>query len=181
MPVAVMMVAATQEPCARDVHGQAKTGDRDRLAEVDRDRREDAAHGFIADQQCDHREDDRAGEAGEVAELARAEAEIGIVGMFSGVGIGERREQERARVRARYAARRRRARWSRTAGRRQFPRSSWPRRARSPPMSCARFSRVRRQETHADGKSKRRRSRSSRPSFQVGADNIEELLRRFGV
>ena len=37
--VPVMMAAAAQEPCARDVHGQAKAGDRDRLAEVDRDRR----------------------------------------------------------------------------------------------------------------------------------------------
>ena len=94
------MAAAAQEPCARDVHGQAKAGDRDRLAEVDRDRREDAAHGFIADQQCDHREDDRAGEAGEVAELARPEGEIGIVGVLAGVGVGERGEQERAGVRA---------------------------------------------------------------------------------
>ena len=100
MPVAVMMVAAAEEPCARYVHGQAEASDRDRLAEVDRDRREDAAHGFIADQQCDHREDDRAGEAGEVAELARSEGEIRIVRVLTGVSIGERREQERAGVRA---------------------------------------------------------------------------------
>ena len=98
--VPVMMVAAAQQPCARYVHGQASAGDRDRLEELDRDRREDAGHGFVADQQCDHREDDRAGEAGEVAELARAEGEIGIVGVLAGVGVGERREQKRARVRA---------------------------------------------------------------------------------
>jgi hypothetical protein len=37
--VTVMMPATAQEPCTRDVDGQAKTGNRDRLAEVDRDRR----------------------------------------------------------------------------------------------------------------------------------------------
>ena len=43
--MAVMMPAAAQEPRTRDVYGQAKTGNRDRLAEMDRDRREDTADG----------------------------------------------------------------------------------------------------------------------------------------
>ena len=37
VPVAVMMPAAAQEPRTCDVHGQAETGNRDRLGEMDRD------------------------------------------------------------------------------------------------------------------------------------------------
>src|ERR1700730_4235622 len=70
--VAVMLPAAAQEPCTCDVYGQAKTSNRDRLAEVDRDRRKDTADGFVPDQQCDHREDNRTAESGKVAELAGA-------------------------------------------------------------------------------------------------------------
>ena len=55
---------------------------------------------IVADQDPDHREDDRAGEACKVAELAGAEREAWIVGVLAGVGIRERREQERARMRA---------------------------------------------------------------------------------
>ena len=98
--VAVMMIAAAEEPRARDVHSQAETGNRDCLGEVDRDRREDTADGFVADQERDHREDDRAGEARKVAELAGAEREARIIGVLAGIGISERREQERARMRA---------------------------------------------------------------------------------
>ena len=98
--VAVMMPATTQEPCTRDVYGQTNTGNRDRLAEVDRDRGKNTNDGFVGDKQGDHREDDRTGEAGEVAELARAEREIWIIGMLAGVGISERREQESACMRA---------------------------------------------------------------------------------
>ena len=63
---------------------------------MDRDRREDAAYGLVADQDRDHCEDDGAGEAREVAELAGAEGEAWIVGVLARVGIGERRQQERA-------------------------------------------------------------------------------------
>ena len=36
----------------------------------------------------------------EIAELAGAEREVGIIGVLAGVGIGERRQKKRARVRA---------------------------------------------------------------------------------
>src|SRR5580692_7220589 len=49
-----MMLAAAQEPSARDVHRETKTGDRDRLGEMDRHGIEDTADGFIADQERDH-------------------------------------------------------------------------------------------------------------------------------
>src|SRR5579862_6607293 len=85
----VMMPAATQEPSTGDIHGQAKTRNRDRFAEMNGDRRKDTAHRFIGDEQGDHREDDRTGESGEVAELARAEGEVCIVGVFARVAISE--------------------------------------------------------------------------------------------
>ncbi len=49
--VTVMMIsAAAQEPRARDIHGQAETGNRDCLGKVDWDRRENTADEFVADQ-----------------------------------------------------------------------------------------------------------------------------------
>src|SRR5208337_743483 len=80
------------------------------------------------------------------------------------------------------ASRPRRAQWSRTLGHRQSPRPSWLRRARSRPTFCARFFRVLRRGTHDyELPARRRCSRSWPSSFQIGADNIKELLRRFGV
>src|SRR5258708_39649841 len=87
MAVAVMLAAA-QEPCARDIYRQAETGDRDRLGKMNGYGSENAADGFIPDQQRDHGEHDRAREAGEVAELAGAECKGWIVGVFAGVSIG---------------------------------------------------------------------------------------------
>src|ERR1700720_2069283 len=51
------------------------------------------------------------------------------------------------------------------------------------PTSCARSCRVPLRETHGYGKPKERRccSQSWRPSFQIGAGDFEQLLRRFGV
>ena len=96
--MAVMMTFSTEGPCTGDIHDQAETRDRDRLGEMDRNRREDTADRFVADQERNHREDDSAGEAREVSELASAEREARIVGMLTGVGIRERREQERTSV-----------------------------------------------------------------------------------
>ena len=93
--VAVMMTFFAEEPCTGDIHGQAETRDRDRLGEMDRNRREDTADRFVADQERNHREDDSAGEARQVAELASAEREARIIGMLTGIGISERRKQER--------------------------------------------------------------------------------------
>ena len=53
-----------------------------------------------ADQQRDHRQHDGAGESGEVAQLAGAEGEARIGGVPPGVAVGQRREQQRAGMRA---------------------------------------------------------------------------------
>jgi hypothetical protein len=98
--MAMMVVPATQEPRAANVHGKTKTGNRDRLGKVDWHRREDAADGLATDQKRDHREDDGTRETREIAELARPERKARIIGVFSGVPIGERGEQQCACMRA---------------------------------------------------------------------------------
>ncbi len=98
--VAVMMVvaAAAEQPGAHGVDDEAEDGDRDRLGERDRPRRNQAADRLVGDQRRDHRQHDRAGEAGEIAELAGAEGEARIVGAAARERIGERGEQQRAGV-----------------------------------------------------------------------------------
>src|SRR5690348_13184546 len=73
MIVAVVMIGATEQPGAGDVHGEAESRNRDRLGKMDRHRLENATHRLVADQQRDHRKDDGAGETSEIAELAGAE------------------------------------------------------------------------------------------------------------
>ena len=100
VPVPMMMIApAAQEPGARDVHSEAEAGDRDRFAEVNRHRRKQARHRLVADQEGDHRQHNRAGEAGQVPQLARAEAEPRVVRVAAREGVGERGEKQRAGVR----------------------------------------------------------------------------------
>ena len=98
--VAVMMVvaAAAEQPGAHGVDDEAEDGDRDRLGERNRPRRNQAADQLVGDQRRDHRQHDRAGEAGEIAELAGAEGEARIVGAAARERIGERGEQQRAGV-----------------------------------------------------------------------------------
>lgn len=96
MPVAVPMIATAQQPGAGDIHGEPQTGDWNGFGEMDRHRRKDAGYRFIADQDCDHRQDDRAGETCQVAELAGSEAEPLVIGVLAGIGVGQCREQQRA-------------------------------------------------------------------------------------
>ena len=97
MPVPMMvMPAAAQQPYAGDVHGQAEHCDGDGLGELDRNGGEQARHRLVADQQRDHRQHDRAGEPGEVAELASPEREAGIVRVLAGVAVGQGRQQQGA-------------------------------------------------------------------------------------
>src|SRR5262249_7503113 len=64
MPVAMaMMISATEQPHAGDIDRESKDRNGYRFSEVDRNGREKATDSFIADQQRDHRQDDRAGEA----------------------------------------------------------------------------------------------------------------------
>ena len=98
--MAVMMPTAAQEPGTRDVYSQAETGNRDRLGKMDRDGCKETADGFVSDEQCNHREDNGAGEAGEIAELAGAKCEVRITGALASIRVSECREQERAGMRA---------------------------------------------------------------------------------
>ena len=95
--MAVMMVAAAQQPCAGDVHASL-AGNRDRLGKVDRHRAKIRLIALVTNQERDHRQDDGAGEPREIAQLAGAEREARIVGMFPGVGVGEGREQQGSRM-----------------------------------------------------------------------------------
>ena len=92
--VAVMM-AAGQQPGARDIDQEAEDRNRDRFVEADGNGIEQARNGFVADQQGDHRQDDGAAVSREIAELAGAEREIAIVRIFAGVGVSQRRQQQR--------------------------------------------------------------------------------------
>ena len=98
LTVAVMM-AAGQQPGAGDIDHETKDRNRDGLVEADGNRVEQARYGFIADQERNHRQNDGAGIPGEIAELAGAERETAIAGIFAGIGIGERGEQQRAGMR----------------------------------------------------------------------------------
>ncbi len=103
MPVAVAMIvmtAAAQQPGAGNVDGKAKAGDGDSLGEMDGHGRIEARDGFIADQHGDHGQDDGAGEAGEIAELAGAEGEARVGGMPARIGVGKCGKQQRAGMRA---------------------------------------------------------------------------------
>ena len=75
---------------------KSEGGDRDRLAKMDRHGRDEAVHRLVADQERDHRQDDRAGETGQIAQLAGAEGEAGIVRMPAGEAVGQRGQQQRA-------------------------------------------------------------------------------------
>jgi hypothetical protein len=85
MPVmmAMTVMIAAQQPRARDVHHQPEHGDRNRFAEVNRHGRQHPADRLVRDQQRDHREHDRAREAGEIAELAGAEHESRVARMLA--------------------------------------------------------------------------------------------------
>jgi hypothetical protein len=67
---------------------------------VDRHGRKDTGDRLVTDQQGNHGEDNCTRESGEVAELARAKRETGIVSVLAGVGVGQRRQQQRASMRA---------------------------------------------------------------------------------
>jgi hypothetical protein len=95
----VMMAPTAEQEHAHDIDDQSEHRDRDRLVEVDRDRSNEAGHGFVADEERDHRENDSAGKSGQVPELAGAEAETIIVGVPACVTIGKSGEQQRARMR----------------------------------------------------------------------------------
>ena len=92
VPVMMVMIVAQQE-CAHHVDHQPEKGDRNGFLKGNRNRAENARDRLIADQDRDHRQHDGTGEGGKVAELARPECKARIIGVFSGVAVGERGEQ----------------------------------------------------------------------------------------
>ena len=96
--VAMMVIAAAQQPGAHDIHGKPEAGNRNSLAEMNGHRRKYPADRLVADQERNHRQDDRAGEAGEITQLSGSESEAGVVGVAARIGIGQRGEQQGAGV-----------------------------------------------------------------------------------
>src|SRR5580658_1449345 len=92
------ILAAAQQPGARDIHHQAGYGNRYRLGEVNRNRRQKSRDSLISDEYGNHRKHDGAGESGQIAELSGAEDEARVMRMPASVGVGQRRDQHRARV-----------------------------------------------------------------------------------
>ena len=95
--VPVMMVAA-QQPRARNVHQKPEHRDRNSFREPDRYRLEQPHDALVGDQQSDHGQDDGAAEPRKIADLPGPERETGILRVLAGIGIGDGREQQRARV-----------------------------------------------------------------------------------
>src|SRR5262245_1369979 len=87
MPVTVIVVVVPQQPDAREIDQQSKHCDRNRLTEVDRHGREKTQYCFVPDDQRDHGEHDGAGEAREIAQLARTEYEAVVSRVPAGVGV----------------------------------------------------------------------------------------------
>src|SRR5271168_3125117 len=95
MSMAMMVFASAGEnPGGDDVDAQTEGRDRDRLGEVDGHGREQAVDRFPADEDGDHRQDDGAGEAGEVAKLPGSEAEAPVMRMPARIAVGEGGKQE---------------------------------------------------------------------------------------
>src|SRR6202521_5364595 len=98
MAMAVPMVGDAQQPRTGNIHPKPDDGDRNRFAKADGNGREEPHNGFVADENGDHRQNDRARESGKVAQLSGTEYEAPVVGVLARVHIGERRNQHGARV-----------------------------------------------------------------------------------
>ncbi len=96
MIVPVVAMAAGEQKGAGDVDGEPQGRDRDRFLKPDWPRREEPADGFDADQKRDHGQNDGAGEAGQVSELAGPEGEPLVLGVTPGQGIGHGRQEQGA-------------------------------------------------------------------------------------
>ena len=91
--VPTVMVVVLEHPRTGQVHDKADDCDGDGLAEVDGDRAGQAQQALPPDQQGNQGEDDGAREAGEIAELARAEGEARIAGVTAGVEVRQGADQ----------------------------------------------------------------------------------------
>ena len=91
----MVVIAARENPGGCDVYEQAQARDRDDLLEPDRNGAEKSGDRLVADEDGDHRQDDGRGETCEVAELAGAEGEPGVLRMPPGIAVGDGGQQHR--------------------------------------------------------------------------------------
>ena len=89
MAVVLVMIILAEKESAQDIDGKAKHGNRNGFIEADRDRRKNALHRLISDEERDETENDRACKAGQLAELAGAERKARVMGVLAGEPIGE--------------------------------------------------------------------------------------------
>ena len=97
--VIMIVMVVVQHHRTDDIHAKAENRDDHRLEILDRNRLIDPHHRFEADADRDHAENERAREAREIAELARAEREVAVLGVAARHPIGPCREPERADMR----------------------------------------------------------------------------------
>ena len=94
----MMFMAVEQEPGAGEIDAETERRKHDGLAEIDRHRRDEPRQRLVADQQRDQRQDHRAGECRELADLAGAEGKARIARVASCETVGECGDAEGAGV-----------------------------------------------------------------------------------
>src|SRR5262249_31803600 len=94
----MMIVLTTQQPGADQIDREAEAGHRNRLAIDDRDRRDQPQRALIGDLDRDDAKNQRAGERGEIAELAGAEGKPRVAQLPPGEQIGRAGNAERGGV-----------------------------------------------------------------------------------
>ena len=101
MPVVVSVrmsiSAAAEQEHAGDIDEQAEHGDGNRLVEADRNGPDKPRKRLVTDKKRDHGEDDGAGEAGQIAELAsncRAQGDSLFAASCIGIGKGSQQWRE---------------------------------------------------------------------------------------
>ena len=97
--VIVVVMVVTQQPRAEEIDAETKDGDRNRLVEGDRHRVEQAYDTFVPNEERDHGQHNSAGEPGHVAEHAGTKGKVVVAGVAAGVGVGQRRDDQRTGVR----------------------------------------------------------------------------------
>src|SRR3546814_8640128 len=85
----------SSDVCSSDLR-EAQHRNQRGAREIDAHGIEEAEEGFDRDPDREDAEDQRRGEAGQIADLAGAEAVTRIVAMLFGIAIGERGQAERA-------------------------------------------------------------------------------------
>jgi hypothetical protein len=89
-----MVVRTTEDQRTDDIHRQSEHGDDDRLAEMDRLRREDALDRTGHHHQRHAEQENGAGETGEYLDLPGSESEAMVAGVAPRRGVGQRREAD---------------------------------------------------------------------------------------